>query len=50
MLGEAVLLRWLCGKCVPCNRRITGIYEYGCDLFKKRIECAIMMKVSEASE
>lgn len=29
---------------------ITGIYEYGCDLFKKRIECAIMMKVSEASE
>lgn len=29
---------------------ITGIYEYGCELFKKRIECAIMMKVSEASE
>ena len=29
---------------------ITGIYEYGCDLFKKRIECAIMMKVAEASE
>ena len=29
---------------------ITGIYEYGCDLFKKRIECAIMMQVSEATE
>lgn len=29
---------------------ITGIYEYGCDLFKKRIECAIMMKVAEAEE
>jgi uncharacterized protein len=27
---------------------ITGIYEYGCDLFKKRIECAIMMKVAES--
>jgi uncharacterized protein len=29
---------------------ITGIYEYGCDLFRKRIECAIMMKVAEANE
>lgn len=27
--------------------KITGIYEYGCKLFKKRIECAIMMKVAE---
>ncbi len=26
---------------------ITGIYEYGCKLFKKRMECAIMMKVAE---
>ncbi len=29
---------------------INGIYEYGCELFKKRIECAIMMKVAEAEE
>ena len=29
---------------------ITGIYEYGCRLFKKRIECAIMMKAAEAEE
>ena len=29
---------------------INGIYEYGCKLFKKRIECAIMMKVAEAEE
>ena len=27
--------------------KITGIYEYGCELFKKRIECAVMMKVAE---
>ena len=27
---------------------ITGIYEYGCKLFRKRIECAIMMKAAEA--
>jgi uncharacterized protein len=27
---------------------ISGIYEYGCRLFKKRMECAIMMKVAEA--
>lgn len=26
---------------------ITGVYEYGCELFKKRIECAIMLKVAE---
>ncbi len=25
---------------------INGIYEYGCKLFKKRIECAIMMQVA----
>ena len=27
---------------------ISGTYEYGCKLFKKRIECAIMMKVAQA--
>lgn len=26
---------------------IRGVYEAGCELFKKRIECAIMMKVEE---
>ena len=26
---------------------INGVYPYGCDLFKKRIECAIMLKVDE---
>lgn len=27
---------------------ISGIYKYSCELFKKRIECAIMLKVAEA--
>ncbi len=27
---------------------ISGVYEYGCKLFRKRMECAIMMKVAEA--
>ncbi len=27
---------------------IHGTYEYGCELFKKRIECALMMKVAES--
>ena len=27
---------------------IRGVYEAGCELFKKRIECAIMMKVAES--
>jgi uncharacterized protein len=28
---------------------ITGVYDYGCKLFRKRIECALMMKVAQAS-
>lgn len=27
---------------------IHGTYEYGCDVFRKRIECALMMKAAEA--
>ncbi len=27
---------------------IGGIYKYGCELFKKRIECAVMIKVADA--
>lgn len=29
---------------------IKGIYKYGCELFKKRIECAVMMQVAESLE
>lgn len=29
---------------------VRGIYEYGCKLFKKRIECAIMMQVALEEE
>ncbi len=29
---------------------ITGVYEYGCELFKKRIECAIMLEVAKIQE
>jgi uncharacterized protein len=29
---------------------IGGVYKYGCELFKKRIECAVMIKVAEAEE
>lgn len=29
---------------------ITGVYEQGCRLFRKRMECAIMMQVAEAQE
>lgn len=29
---------------------ITGTYEYGCKLFKKRMECAIMIKVADSDE
>lgn len=30
--------------------KITGVYKYGCELFKKRIECAVMLKIAEAEE
>lgn len=29
---------------------ITGTYEYGCELFRKRMECAIMLKAAEEAE
>ena len=29
---------------------ITGVYEAGCELFRKRMECAIMMAVARAAE
>ncbi len=28
--------------------KVTGVYKYGCELFKKRMECAIMVAVSRA--
>ena len=30
--------------------KISGVYEYGCELFKKRIECALMLKAATALE
>ena len=29
---------------------VDGVYEFGCELHRKRIECAIMLKVAEAEE
>ena len=29
---------------------ITGVYSYGCELFRKRMECAIMMQVARAKD
>ncbi|MBE6988483.1 MAG: thioether cross-link-forming SCIFF peptide maturase [Ruminococcaceae bacterium] len=29
---------------------IAGVYKYGCELFKKRMECAIMMQIAEGEE
>ncbi|MBQ7132858.1 MAG: thioether cross-link-forming SCIFF peptide maturase [Oscillospiraceae bacterium] len=30
--------------------KVNGIYEYGCELFKKRIECAVMIQVAQSEE
>ncbi len=29
---------------------VTGVYKYGCELFRKRMECAIMIEASKALE
>lgn len=29
---------------------IGGVYKYGCELFKKRIECAVMLQVAQAED
>lgn len=29
---------------------VRGIYEYGCKLFRKRMECAIMLEAAKAEE
>lgn len=29
---------------------ISGVYDYGCTLFKKRVECALMLKAAEREE
>ena len=29
---------------------ITGVYKYGCELFRKRMECAIMVQIARAFE
>ena len=29
---------------------VGGVYHYGCELFKKRIECAVMIQVAESEE
>ena len=29
---------------------VNGVYEFGCELHRKRIECAIMLKVAEGEE
>ena len=31
---------------LSAGRYVTGIYEYGCDLFRKRMECALMVAVA----
>lgn len=29
---------------------MNGVYDFGCELHKKRIECAVMLKVAQAEE
>ena len=48
LLGQAVLLRRLRAPTpTHATGTIRGVYEAGCELFRKRIECAIMMKAAQ---
>ena len=45
---------WCAGGCAAnayhATGSITGTYKYGCELFKKRMECAIMLQVADAAD
>ncbi|MBE6574966.1 MAG: thioether cross-link-forming SCIFF peptide maturase [Ruminococcaceae bacterium] len=45
---------WCAGGCAAnayhATGSITGTYKYGCELFKKRMECAIMLQVADTAE
>ncbi|MBQ9412612.1 MAG: thioether cross-link-forming SCIFF peptide maturase [Oscillospiraceae bacterium] len=45
---------WCSGGCAAnawhASGSIRGVYEAGCELFRKRLECAIMLKAAEARE
>ena len=30
--------------------KVTGVYKYGCDLFRKRMECAIMLQAAQLAD
>ena len=36
--------------CLHASGSITGVYEQGCELFKKRVECAVMLAAARAEE
>ena len=42
---------WCSGGCAAnayhSSGTVRGVYKYGCELFKKRMECAIMVKIDE---
>ena len=52
--AEAVLKFYCSGGCAAnsynCHGKIDDVYELGCELQKKRVECAIMIKAALADE
>ena len=53
--GEDCFARLYCSGGCAANAyhttgTVTGVYDLGCVLHRKRIECAVMMKVAEAME
>ncbi len=45
---------WCSGGCAAnayhATGSVSGVYKYGCELFKKRMECAIMLAVAERAD
>ena len=46
--GHACTARALRRQRLHATGDIHGVYEYGCEVFRKRIECALMIKVAES--
>ena len=46
MLGASVLLGGCAANAYHATGSVRGVYKQGCDLFRKRMECAIMVAVA----
>ena len=50
LLGAALLLGGCAANAYHATGSVRGVYAYGCDLFRKRLECALYVAIARALE